>query len=178
MDDHILNFCGDSTLTQVGTFDLQPMCTTWNPHVPSDAFTNTLFIADSISLRCWGSPSFIKNNTRSLSHFQTSFGNASLNTHLKLNLCWLGMNTHIHTICLPIERREEKVRRWNPLLFEWEVTSTQTTSGHNLNNQNAGFTIQATTMNSASSFCRHRSDLSSLICAEREKISKLSLMGS
>jgi hypothetical protein len=88
------------------------------------------------------------------------------------------MNIHIHTICLPIERREETERRWNPLLFEWEVTSSQTTSGHNWNNQNAGFTIQATNMNSASSFCRYRSDLSSFICAEREEISELSLMGS
>ncbi len=88
------------------------------------------------------------------------------------------MNIHIHTICLPIERHEEKVRRRNPLLLEWEVTSTQTTSGHNLNNQNAGFTIQATTMNSASSFCRFRLDLSSFICAEREDIRELSLMGS
>ncbi len=154
------------------------MCTTWYPHVLSDAFTNTLFIDNSSSLHCWGSPSFIKNNTRSLSYFRTSFGNASLNTHLKLNLCWLGMNIYIHTICLQIERREEKVRRWNPLLLEWEVTLTQTTSGHNLNSQNAGFTIQATTMNSASSFWRNRSDLSSFIFAEIELISKLSLMGS
>ncbi len=139
---------------------------------------HTFHRGDSISLHCWGSPSFIKNNTRSLSHFGTSLGNASLNTHLKLNLCWLGMNIHIHTICVPIERREEKVRRWYPLLFEWEVTSTQITSGHTLNNQNAGFTIQANAMNSASSFCRYRSDLSSIICAEREMIAELSFMGS
>ncbi len=88
------------------------------------------------------------------------------------------MDIHIHTICLPIERRKEKERRWNPLLFEWEVTSTQTTSGHNLNIQNAGFTIQATAMSSAFSFCRYRSDLSSFICVEREVITELSLMGS
>jgi hypothetical protein len=59
------------------------------------------------------------------------------------------------------------------MLLEWEVTS-----GHNLNNRNAGFRIQATAMNSPSSFCRHHSDLSSFICAEREEISELSLMGS
>ncbi len=139
--------------------------------------TNTIFIADRISLRCCGLPYFMKNTTRSISHFWANLGNASLNTHLKLNLCWLGMNIYIHTICLPIKRRDEKVRRWNPLLLEWEVTLIQTTSGHNLNNQNAGLTIQATAKNSASSFCRFRSVLSSLICAEREAIAELPFMG-
>ena len=177
MINHILNFAGDSILTHEGTFVLQPMCTTWYPHVPSHALTNTVFIADRISLRCCGLPSFMKNNTCSISLFGTSLGNASLNTHLKLNLCWLGMNIHIHTICLPIERRDEKVRRWNPLLLEWEVTSIRTTSGHNLNNQNACFTIQAAAMNSASSFCRFCSVLSSLICTERVDIAELSFMG-
>jgi hypothetical protein len=61
------------------------------------------------------------------------------------------------------------------LLLEWEVTSIQTTSGHNLNNRNAGFTIQATAINSASSFCRFCSVLSSFICAERVDIAELSL---
>ena len=60
MNDHILIFCGDSTFTQVGTFVLQPMCTTCYPHVPSDEFQTTVFIANKISLHCWGSPSFIK----------------------------------------------------------------------------------------------------------------------
>ncbi len=44
MNNHILNFGGDSILTNEGTFVLQPMCTMWYPHVPSHALTNTVFI--------------------------------------------------------------------------------------------------------------------------------------
>ena len=96
---------------------------------------------------------------------------ASLNTHLKLNLCWLGMTIHNHTTCLPIDRRDEKVRRWKPLLVEWEVTSTQTTLGHSLIKRNAGFTIQATPMKSVSSLTRFLSSLSWTICWVSHEIS-------
>ena len=111
------------------------------------------FIATCISLRCCGS-AFIKKRTLSLNHLGTRTGMASLNIHLKLNLCWLGMKIHSHTTCLPIDRRDEKVGRWKPMLLEWEVTSTQTTSGHCLNKQNTGFTIQATPMKSVSLLSR------------------------
>ena len=75
------------------------------------ALTNTDLKEDSISFRCCGSASFIKNTTRSRNHLGTRVGIASWNTHLKLNLCWLGMNTHNHTICLPMDKRDEKVSR-------------------------------------------------------------------
>ena len=124
-----------------------------------------------ISLRCWGSASFMKNTTRSLSHLGTRVGIASWNTHLKLNLCWFGMKIHNHTICLPIDRRDENVRRWKPLLLEWDVTSTQTTSGHNLNRRNAGLTIQATPMNSESSLMSCLSRLSWMIWFNSDEMS-------
>ncbi len=128
------------------------------------------FIATCISLRCCGS-AFTKKRTLSLNHLGTRTGMASLNIHLKLNLCWLGMKIHSHTTCLPIDRRDEKVGRWKPMLLEWEVTSTQTTSGHCLNKQNTGFTIQATPMKSVSLLSRFLSCLSWTICWVRNEIS-------
>jgi hypothetical protein len=46
------------------------------------------------------------------------------------------------------------------LLLEWDVTLTQTTSGQSLNSQNAGLTVQATAMKSASNLVRLHSRLS------------------
>ena len=154
-----------------GTCSFHPMLTKWKPHVPSDALMNMFFIAACISLHCCGSASFTKNRTRSLSHLGTSVGVASLNTHLRLNLCWFVMKIHNHTTCWPIDRRDKKVRRWKPLLLKWEVTSTQTTLGHSLNKQNMGFPIQATPMKSVSSLSRFLSSLSWTICWVRHEIS-------
>ena len=160
-----------SRLTQLGMLHFQPMLTRWYPHVTSDALTKIFLIADWISLLCCGSASFIKNKKRFLRHSGIRLGIASLKTHQKLNLCWFGIKIHNQTICLPIDSRDENVRRQNPLLLEWDVTSTQITSGHNLNNLKAGFTIQATAMNSASSLWSDLSSLSSTICWDRHAIS-------
>jgi len=54
---------------------------------------------------------------------------------------------------VPNERPQSIIFAVDPFNFiydqnsEWEVTSTQTTSGQSLNRRNAGFTIQATAMN-------------------------------
>ncbi len=66
----------------------------------------------------------MKKITQSRNHFGTRVVMASWNTHLELNLCWLSMNIYSHTICFPIDSVDEKVTRWKPLFFEWEVTST------------------------------------------------------
>ena len=120
--------------------------TRWYPHVLSDVFTNMFVIADWFSFHCCGSTSFMMNMTQSLSHLGTRLGIASLKTQQQLNLCWLRMKIQNHTTCLPMDICEENVSRWKPLLLEWDVTSSQTTSGHSLNNWNAGFSIQATSI--------------------------------
>ncbi len=113
---------------------------------------------------------FIKNFTRSRNHCGTRVGIACWNSHLKLNLCWFGIKTHIHTICFPIDKRDEIVSRWNPLLFKCDVTSTQTTSGHSLNSLNAGLQVHATAMKRASVLVKLRSHLSSCIVSAKQAI--------
>ncbi len=64
-------------------------------------------------------------------------------THLNENYFWLGIHIHKNTPCFPTDLQHENVIRLKPLLFEWEVTSTQITSGHNMNNRSAGKIVQA-----------------------------------
>ncbi len=65
-------------------------------------------------------------------------GSACGITHLKQKYFWFGIQINKMTHCFPTEVWHEKVRRLNPLLFEWDVTSSQNTSGHSINNPNAG----------------------------------------
>ena len=57
--------------------------------------------------------------------------------------------------------RQEKLSRWKPLLFVWEVTSHQTTSGQSLKNRRAGKIVQAIAMNKVSESINFLSLLSS-----------------
>ncbi len=52
--------------------------------------------------------------------------------------------------CFPTEVENEKINRQNPLLFEWDVTSTQITSGHGIKNLNASNKVHAIEMNNMS----------------------------
>ncbi len=121
-----------------------PMC---QPHDPSLAFLNTVCNAFSISFRCWESPSFIINCARCLTERGISLGIACSNTQQKLNCCSFGIHIHKKTTCFLTEVQHENVKRLNPLLLEWEVTSHQITSGHNINSLKAGARVHAMAMN-------------------------------
>ncbi len=119
-----------------------PVC---HPHPSSIAYGKMPFIA--VSFHCWASPSFIMNFTHLQMWHGISIVSAWGKNHGNENHCWLGIHIHINTHSLATEVQQEKVRRSNSLLLEWDVTSTQNTSGHSMNNLSAGNTVHAIAIN-------------------------------
>ncbi len=62
----------------------------------------------------------------------------------------LGTHIHMNTTCFPTDVCEENMNKLKHLLFECEVISHQTTSGHNTKKQNAGNTIHTIEMSNTS----------------------------
>ncbi len=90
---------------------------------------------------CWASPSFMMNSTCLQMFRGIRVGISCWKTHKKLKHCWFGVQIQRNKTCLSTDVRQENVRRQNPPLFEWEVTSHQTTSGHNMNSHKAGIVV-------------------------------------
>ncbi len=101
------------------------------------------FNAFRISLHCCAPPSFIMNCSRFLILRGINKTSANEKTHWNENLFWFGIHIHKNTTSFPTEVWHEKVSRSKPLLLEWELTSTQITSGYNINNCSAGKMTQA-----------------------------------